>query len=695
MQGLRAVAVLLVLLDHVFGKPRGGFVGVDIFFAISGFLITGILIREQESSGRTSIRDFYKRRARRILPMSVFVLVTTTLVARWLFLSVRAHQTFVDALWSAGFLANVHFTQLGTSYFDATRPPSAVQHFWSLAVEEQFYVVWPLAILLACLVFKKAKRPNPRAVVTGIAVTMIVVSFAFSVTYTRSNPASSYFSAGTRAWELGIGALAAALYPSLSKLDRRARLAAVWLGAVGVVASAFVIGPTTEFPGSAALLPVLATTLILGFGPVRGGVGERWALGAAPLQGIGDISYSLYLWHWPAVIFATAYFGKGTTKAYIAAVGGAFVLSVLTYNLIENPFRHSYLPWNKPRAGRRRSVSEWVFDNERVAVPVALVAILAVLAAGVFTTRTSTPAARQLAAVDVGSTATTALAAPTATEVLDPLAALIRDSAAATSWGTLSPSLDSLTDAAAPEWTHDKCINIDASNEARCVYGSANAPHLAVLVGDSVALSYMPGLRLALAERGWRIQVLTFYLCPMVDTPTRSQLASKEPNTKCIDHRAWALNEINRLQPELVIASSSASSILKMVNAPPAGSAESYTRWTEATSRMLGMLGSPARRVALIGGPPGSGNLQECVTVNSKPSACAKPLTLATRGLVAAESRAAQAAGATYVDPLAWFCFQNVCPAVIGSTPVYWDGGHLTAAYARSLAPQLAKALGV
>jgi peptidoglycan/LPS O-acetylase OafA/YrhL len=203
IEGLRGVAVLLVVFGHLTGWPRGGFIGVDVFFVISGFLITGLLVSERERTGRISIRGFYARRARRLLPAGILVLALTDLAAAVLLLPSRAHETFVDSVWAFGFLANVHFAQLGTDYFSLTRAPSAVQHYWSLSVEEQFYLVWPCLILLT---FGIAKRAGRRALVVVTAV-VVAASLAWSVISTANSPASAYFSSPARAWELGAGAL--------------------------------------------------------------------------------------------------------------------------------------------------------------------------------------------------------------------------------------------------------------------------------------------------------------------------------------------------------------------------------------------------------------------------------------------------------------------------------------------------------
>ena len=217
VEGLRAVAVLLVVVSHVLGVPAGGYIGVDVFFVISGFLITGLLLREHARNGRISLRDFYARRVRRLMPAAVLVLAVTNVAAYLLFTGERAGQALRDSLWSLGFLANVRFSAIGTDYFDDTRPASPVQHYWSLAVEEQFYVVWPCLLILALWL---GKRRGAGAVLLLVTAASLV----WSIVLTASDSTAAYFSTPARAWELGVGALLAVL--AQTSLPRRIPVAA-------------------------------------------------------------------------------------------------------------------------------------------------------------------------------------------------------------------------------------------------------------------------------------------------------------------------------------------------------------------------------------------------------------------------------------------------------------------------------------
>ena len=341
IQGLRAIAVLTVIASHA-GVPflPGGFVGVDVFFVISGFLISQLLFREVEKSGKVSIPAFYARRARRILPAATLVTIATIVASAIWLSAVDLLAVVKDALWATFFAANIHFAAVGTDYFAQEEPPSPLQHYWSLSVEEQFYLVWPALLLV--LVLLARGRGLPRRLVFGVLLTITVASFAWSVVYTSSDPIAAYFSTTARAWELGLGALAALVATSVAgRLPGLVRglLCGAGLVLIGVACVAY--GESTPFPGSAAAVPVVGSALVLLAGATAGPQPlPMRALGVLPMRVVGDWSYSLYLWHWPVLIIAARQvdgdLGFWRTLACVVVV---FVLSALTYRLVEQPFR--------------------------------------------------------------------------------------------------------------------------------------------------------------------------------------------------------------------------------------------------------------------------------------------------------------------------------------------------------------------
>ncbi len=336
VQALRALAVLLVVLYHA-GVPglTGGFLGVDVFFVISGFLITGLLVREQERTGTISIIKFYGRRMRRIMPAAALVLIATVVASyQWLGY-IRGAHIAEDAQWAAVFLANYHFAAVGTDYLSAQSDPSPLQHFWSLAVEEQFYVVWPALFLLLGWITKSA-----RTKILPVAL-IVAASYVFSIVSTGQNATAAYFSPFARACELGAGALLALLVTQLAKLPQRIGVALSAAGMAGIVVAAFTMTDAMAFPGWVVAVPVLATCAVLAGGSVIHGTALDTAYRIRPIQLVGLWSYSLYLWHWPLLTIPWERLGHAPTPAArVLLVLAAVALSAATYYLVENPIRN-------------------------------------------------------------------------------------------------------------------------------------------------------------------------------------------------------------------------------------------------------------------------------------------------------------------------------------------------------------------
>jgi len=340
IEGLRAVAVGLVLLFHAYRQPfSGGFVGVDVFFVISGFLITSLLLREQTKTGRISIAGFYARRVRRILPASTLVVVATVFATYYLLAFIAGKQAAADAKWTAIFAANIHFGLLGTDYLGSQLPPSPLQHMWSLGVEEQFYVLWPGLFLLMVLI---VRGPRHRAAMAGVLGAIIATSLAWSVVETMSNATWAYFSPLTRAWELALGALVALLAPVISKLPQAFSEFIAVAGVIGIVISAVLFTQTTPYPGSAVALPVVSSAALIAAGCISSRTIVGRALSMRPMQWVGARSYSLYLWHWPVLILAQQYtehdLGGWQSTALLAL---AVAASALSYSFLENPVRRA------------------------------------------------------------------------------------------------------------------------------------------------------------------------------------------------------------------------------------------------------------------------------------------------------------------------------------------------------------------
>lgn len=361
IEGLRAIAVGLVVLFHA-GFPwfPGGYVGVDVFFVISGFLITGLLIREVQKSSKLSIKNFYVRRIRRILPMSTLVLVVTVCCAAWWMTATESSAASSAASWAAVFVANWYFAASASDYFDSSTQTNPILHFWSLGVEEQFYVIWPL-LLIGAIVIARWRGASVRALLRGALIGLVVlclISLWWSITKSGEEGQWAFFGLHTRLWELGAGGLLAFAVPRLRQLPR---IAAELMSVVGIILIAFAAVTYTEqtvFPGVAALAPVLGTVLVIAAGSSAFILNGRptavgYILGTRPMLYIGARSYNLYLWHWPVLVFAAMWsspktFGGSDTSHLTMPVGVAvmaivvaLILTAVTYRLIEQPLRQS------------------------------------------------------------------------------------------------------------------------------------------------------------------------------------------------------------------------------------------------------------------------------------------------------------------------------------------------------------------
>lgn len=338
--GLRGIAVLLVVLFHAgLSQLSGGFVGVDVFFVISGFVITGVLLRERAKTNGTSLLGFYARRARRILPAATVVIIVTVLISyRWLGF-IAGNQVAQDDKAAALFFANFHFISMSTNYFTSRLPPSPLQHYWSLSVEEQFYLLYPTIFLCVALVWRRVPIVRKLAVVL---LAVIGVSFVLAVVQTASNANAAYFSPFTRAWELALGALVAVGSGPLSKLPPVLAAVLTWAGVACVLLAAFLYTGATPYPGDAVALPVLGAAAIIAGGAAAPTLGAEALLGRLPLQWLGLISYSLYLWHWPLLVVPEEQSSHPlSTERKLLLVLVAVAVSAFSFLLIENPIRNA------------------------------------------------------------------------------------------------------------------------------------------------------------------------------------------------------------------------------------------------------------------------------------------------------------------------------------------------------------------
>jgi peptidoglycan/LPS O-acetylase OafA/YrhL len=664
VEGLRAVAVGLVVLFHA-GIPHltGGYVGVDVFFVISGFVITGLLLRERSGTGRTSILGFYARRVRRILPAATLVIVATVAAAYVVLGVVSGNYVADDGRWAAVFLANFHFEALGTNYFSSGRPPSPLQNYWSLSVEEQFYVVYPTLFLLVARVRGRFSLRTRMSVALGV---VIVASYWLSVTQTASHPASAYFSPFTRAWELALGALVAVSTTWLKHLPAQVAALLTWAGLAAIVTSAFVFNAQTAYPGSLVAVPVVGAGLIIAGGVAVPRAGAESLLGLGPFRWLGKLSYSLYLWHWPILIIAAEQVGKTSLPVgdNLLLVVIAVLLSMATYHLVENPIRHWRLP-------SRTSVAAGV----ALVLSTVLVLSLAIAAGSASPTHNQVvPAANEQVVLDQVAAATKITTIPKSVEQAG--------FGANDYWGGAYESA--------------RCqANVTQSRENLCDIGDPAGQQLMVVYGDSHALMWIPPLEAIANAEHWRLVVLGKWACPAIRSSVGFENLSGL-DTSCDKWHSWATSWINENKPSLLVFS---QADFYTTPAPQGSAPRPFTasEWRHGLDALFTSFKVPNMRMVLLGTTPILAQVAPvCLAAHPNAvQACSTPAQSAVPPLSKVDHSTAVAEHVEYVDTTPWFC-SNMCTAVIGSNAVYdVSGQHVSGSWAQYLQNVLAQALGL
>lgn len=699
IQGLRALAVGAVIVDHLTGWPGGGFVGVDVFFVISGFLITGLLLREHERTGRISLVDFYRRRVRRIIPATVLVLTVTVVASFVLLNAARGRQTLVDGFWSLFFSANWRFASTGTDYFQADRPRSPFEHFWSLGVEEQFYLVWPWLIVgIFALV---ARVANPRRfgrILLGAAMTVIVIaSFAYACFVSVSNPTWAYFSTFSRAWELGAGALLALLATRLTAIPASWRPRLAWLGLTGIFASFWLIDETTLFPGPWSALPALATVLVIAAGT---GAPPRYL---RPLTHpvsvwVGELSYSLYLWHFPVIILLAAVLPPTSAAYFLGAVVLTLGLSVAAFYGVENPVRKSsWLTGRSPALKPRPGSPAGLLSAPRL-IGVGCLLIACVLFVSLAVTRAPSTGASEQPVPPAAGTPADGTPADDSAEIEAERDRAVTSALSATEWPELEPSLGNLEAAVATSpcaltYGSPPVAEVDEITQT-CLEGDPAAANTVLVVGDSLANSYLPAVLAAVQPMGWNVIGLTRSGCPAIKIELLV-VTSRLPYLECDEHQVLLEQRIAELDPDLIVITSSPSPERNLLASGATGAA-GLREWRRAAEKSLTTFAETAP-VVVLQGPPRGKDLQACATRLSNPADCASPPQPGFDDFRKAEKKAVRAVDdpdVRYVTTQDWFCSADLeCPPFLGRTPTFADGAHLTVDAARALAPLLIKPL--
>lgn len=679
IEGMRAVAVGVVIAAHIgFPYMTGGFIGVDVFFVISGFLITSLLLREIDRTGRISLAGFYARRAVRLLPAAATVLLAT-LAAAWLWLPrTRLGEIAADTAAAALNVVNVRLAVEGTDYLNADADPSPLQHFWSLAVEEQFYIVWPLILLAIVLLGARLGRPGRfqarsnrgTARTAAIAVFLIgaaAVSLHLSVTRSGDDPTWSYFGIHTRAWELAAGALIAVAEVRIRRVPARLAAIASWAGLALIVGSVFLIDERTTFPGFAAAMPVAGTAMVIAAGCVPHHGGAATLLGVAPAQYIGKISYGLYLWHWPFIMIGPVALGieEPRLRHLLALMAAAFVLTVATYHLVEHPIRS-----RKPLVR---------VPSRALALGGGLM-VCALAASFVAVTQPVQHRDAKTAEEVTGNDATVWQLINESSDVDDVPA-------------NLMPPLDTAREDK-PLSYEEGCMVMQPGTDLAedCWFGDPEGDKTLVLFGDSHAAQWFPPLNQLAQASGWRMLVLTKAACsaPVVEEYNSER---EREYTECTEWREKAFEEIEEVEPDLVVASTSDNK--EVLGDDP--DEQWVDGWVETTERLTEAAGDV---YVMADTAWGVGNVPDCLSEHPRDATeCVNDLddAIAFPERREAAMDAVADGGAKVIDPIPWICDieEGKCPVVVGNLLVYRDDNHLASRFAAELAPQLAAVMPI
>lgn len=686
IEGLRAIAVAVVLLYH-FGVPGldGGFIGVDVFFVISGFLITSLLISERARHGRVSFATFYARRARRLLPISATVLVATAIGSAFLLPAPLLSDTAADIRWAALFAANILFARRGSDYLGAELAPSPLRHYWSLAVEEQFYVIWPALIALATL---GARRIRLR--VGAVMAVLIGASFVASVLLTSSTPTWAYYGLHTRAWELGLGALLAALAPQFDRVPSGVRAMLGWLGLAGVIVAACTFG-TVAFPGWSATLPVLAAGALLVSGPSTPG-SPAGLLSTPVFTYLGTRSYSLYLWHWPAIILAEAHLGHSLSVVQkVALAVGVFVVAELGFRVIEQPIRSSR------GLAKRRALS--------ISIGGALVVVGLIASAGLasyqpdLTTGVTATAPELLTPDTTLAPATTVAAtiAETTTTLPHPPAAISNEDAVAldavvSALGVtvlpdnLRPSLKNAYDDM-PELYHNGCHQYYKTRvKTRCIFGDPAGTFTIAIWGDSHITQWYHALEAIAVANHWRIIPMTQGGCPFIDVEVYNK-GAKGHLKQCQPWRDSARQFMRDEHVDMVFLSQYYAEADLGTRQPI--TAEQWNSQLRAVLLGLQADGIVPVVVGDVADPPN--DVPTCLSrARQNIAVCESrdddPLTTSVVDTIRSVTTEL---GVGFIDPTHWLCSDHRCPVVVGDILMYRDGHHLTTTAVLWLQPLL------
>ncbi|WP_313405415.1 acyltransferase family protein [Aeromicrobium sp.] len=657
---LRAVAVLLVVLFHLWpGRLPGGYIGVDVFFVISGFLITGHLLRETADTGRIDLARFWARRARRLLPAAYLVLATTG-VAVWLWMPLMDwRQNFKEIIGSALYVQNWVLASDSVDYLAAAEAPTAVQHYWTLSIEEQFYLVWPLLVLLAVVLAARLGRSQKAvlAVVLGVAT---AASLAYSLWITQANPPAAYFVTPARAWQFGAGALLALVMGSTT-VRRGAPAALVsWAGFASLAWCGLAYDSATPFPGTAALVPVIGTLAVIWAGEPAGRLSPTPIMRWRATHTLGEISYSMYLWHWPPIVILPYIL---TSDLGFWPRVGILVFTIVaawaTKRWVEDPARFTH------RFGLRKPA----------VTGLATLAGAGLLVAGCVTGYQSAVAAENRAAQvaeELTEDAPPCFGAASRNPEKDCHNPELDDQ--------LVPTPEAVTEDFASGFpgcfagVHDTDLN-------DCTFGDLSdrsLPHV-ILVGDSHARSFLPALVRMADQKLITLSAQLKSSCAW----TRDPIDHEDP-LRVSSCQEWKKN----LQGWLLDEAPTTDLILTTGYARMLGGSNTE-RIESMKAAWRPLVREDVRVVAVRDNPRHPQTPQKCLSQLDEitPDACGISREKGLGYFDAFLATGRQVDGAQALDLTPFYCDEDECPAIIGGVNVYRDNSHLSVTYVRTMTP--------
>lgn len=669
IQALRALAVGLVIINHLWPKNMsGGFIGVDIFFVISGYLITAHLRREADRTGRLNLAAFWARRAKRLLPAALTVLAFS-FIATVLWIPISSRESAFGQIGAAGsYFLNWLLASSSLNYFAQGNAESPVTHYWSLSVEEQFYIVWPILIAVCLWLVRRRSTRTRDTVILGLFAAIFVASFAWANYSVETQPSAAYFETTGRAWEFAAGGLLA-FAPRLSSSVAKSVAALPWLAWLGLAYTAFTFDGDSGFPGSAALVPVLLTCAIIWIGDSSSEWSPSGLTGLGPIQFLGSISYSAYLWHWPLIVVAPFIVHRDIyAKDKLVILVITLVLAYLSKRFIEDPVRTS---------------SFWLVSRPHRTLIVTVASVVALLLI-------TSAASNQMVT--------------RARDAVSALTALSSDAdscfgAQASLSGSNCPDSHTLADndylllswenQNTPLANGTSCQQDRGRTEVlSCSFGVVEGTQTTdvAVIGDSHASMWARTLSEVSDELGLRMHTYFASSCAATLDPGVVFSLLGTQHEECREWREAAIHQITADPTIDVVVTSSydgaylgaADSTGKRVLDSGDGYVAAWNEWLNAGKRVIVINEIPERDELIPDCIAASGTRVDPCTIDSAVTYKPGPLEVAAAQI--------EHDNFEFVDYTDVFCDENLCHSVVGGIPVYLDSNHLTAPFARSFA---------